>query len=435
MNVLDWKKLDSTAQGIALQRAPSNVSPAIADKVAAIIDAVRSRGDVAIQEFTVQFENVTRKSIRASEKELDEACQKLPAAMRSAIDAAYDNVQAFHLRGRPADYSMETVPGVTCSARYTGIGRAGMYAPGGATPLPSSVLMLGVPAQIAGCGKRNLCTAPNRNGTIDPAIAWAARKCSITEVFLAGGAQAIAAMAFGTETVPATDKIFGPGSVWVTEAKQQVARIGTVAIDMPAGPSEVMILADGTANATFVAADMLAQLEHGCDSQAILVTTDRNLAHAVVKEVERLRLQLTRSNQIEQSLAHSGVILVSTLDEATDIANRYAAEHLIIQTADPAVLCDRITSAGSIFLGAWTPEVLGDYCSGTNHVLPTNGFARCMNGLSVSDFMKRLTIQQATRRGLAALAPVATTLAAWEGLTAHALAITIRQAKESPIEP
>ncbi len=427
IETVSWNALDESGKMRVLQRAPQTRSSDIRQSVAAILGDVRGRGDQAVVELTARYDGIRRDDFRVSDAELQAACQRVAPALESALDAAWNNIHRFHQAGRPAGYGLETGPGVHCQARYCGIGRVGLYAPGGTTPLPSSVLMMGVPAQIAGCGQVILCTAPNADGTIDPGVAWAARRCQIRDIFLIGGAQAIAAMAAGTPTVPPVNKLFGPGSVWVTEAKQQVAASELpVTIDMPAGPSEVMVIADASACPRLVAADLLAQLEHGVDSQAILVTTDPKLARQVDTEIADLATRLLRAELVQKSLRHSRVILAESLTDAVQVANRYAAEHLIIQTENARQLSGQITAAGSIFLGPWTPEVLGDYCSGTNHVLPTSGYAASISGLSVVDFMKRITVQEATRAGLAQLGPVAAEIAESEGLTAHALAITTR---------
>ncbi len=436
MNTVIWNQLNTADQARALDRAPQSRDPRVAQAVADILADVHSRGDKALMELTKRLDGIHRPHVQVTVDELQAACDQVPGGLRTALEQAAENIRRFHAAGRPADYTLETSPGVNCGARFRGISRVGLYAPGGATPLPSSVLMMGIPAQIAGCERVILCTAPNAGGTIDPAIAWAARLCQIEEVFLAGGAQAIAAMAFGTGSVPAVNKLFGPGSVWVTEAKQQVAAAPCpVTIDMPAGPSEVMVLADDSAQPRLVAADLLAQLEHGADSQAILVTNRPPLAAAVSDEVDRLLGQLARQDTIRQSLQHSRIILIDSLPEAVQIANRYAAEHLIIQTENAESLAEAITAAGSIFLGPWTPEVLGDYCSGTNHVLPTAGYAASTNGLSVADFMKRITVQRASRAGLEQLAPVAREIAVQEGLTAHALAVSVRLENVREVAP
>jgi histidinol dehydrogenase len=428
MKLLYWNRLDASARHTALQRAPQNRSGETRRIVTEILEQVRRDGDAAVRQLTFRLDGVDLTEIRVSDRERQQAAARLDGDIREAIDEAAANIRAFHVAGMPRELAVETVPGVICEARYVGIERVGLYAPGGGTPLPSSVLMMGVPARLAGCRRKILCTTPTADGGIHPAMAYAAQVCDVDDVFHVGGAQAIAAMAWGTESVPACDKLFGPGSIWVTEAKRQVASGDSpVTIDMAAGPSEVLVIADDTAKPRFVAADMAAQMEHGADSQAILVTTSEELAREVRAQFSALSESLPRREQLTGSAGYSRILVVQQLDEAVEIANRYAAEHLIIQTRDPADLLDSITAAGSVFLGEWTPEVLGDYCSGTNHVLPTCGLARSVNGLSVTDFMKRITVQQATPQGLLRLARTATRLARTEGLTAHALAVETRQ--------
>ncbi len=428
MRRLDWNQLDEQNRAAALRRAPATVDPQIRRQVSAMIDTVRAGGDTALREATRRLDGIELTSIYLTKNDLAAAASRLPAGTRSAMDAAYATIQRFHAATTPAGQEIETSPGVTCSVRYVGIDTVGLYVPGGQTPLPSTALMLGVPAQLAGCRQRVLCSPPAADGRVDPAIAYAAELCEIFSVCLIGGAQAIAAMAFGTDSVPRCDKIFGPGSVWVTEAKRQVAALDqAVTIDMPAGPSEVMVIADAMASPEFVASDLLAQAEHGPDSQSILVTDNSALAEAVGNYIYKQITQLSRQENIRSSLKHSAAIVVADLNQAVEVSNRYAPEHLIIQTENANELAAGITAAGSVFLGQWTPEVLGDYCSGTNHVLPTSGYARSVNGLSVADFMKRITMQRATASGLQQLATTAAALAEWEGLTAHRWAITTRQ--------
>ena len=427
MKIVIWDECDDQTQHKVLSRAPQTCSQATRDSVTSIIDQVAENGDAALLELTERFDGRILEKLGVGLEQLEQAAGKLPPSTKAAIDECYKNILSFHNASRPVNVQVETAPGVVCDARYIGIETVGLYVPGGKTPLPSSVLMMGVPARIAKCNYVVLCTPPNAFGDVDPGIAYAALLCNIRQLYLVGGAQAIAAMAFGTMTIPACNKIFGPGSIWVTEAKRQVASsMKNVSIDMPAGPSEVMVLADRSANPGFVAADLLAQAEHGSDSQAILVTDCERLAKHVVEEIERQVRQLDREKLIRQSLTHSSVVVVSDLKKGVDVANRYAAEHLILQTDEPEIVLKQIRAAGSVFLGQWTPEVLGDYCSGTNHVLPTSGWARSVNGLSTVDFMKRITVQSATQQGLVTLSDAATTLAEWEGLTAHAAAITIR---------
>jgi histidinol dehydrogenase len=343
------------------------------------------------------------------------------------MERAADNVRRFHAAQALAPLVLETTPGVRCERIVRPIQAVGIYAPAGTAPLPSAVIMSAVPATLAGCPRRALCSPPGRNGRIDPAVLVAAQLCGIDEVYRVGGAQAIAALAYGTESIPKVDKIFGPGSAWVTAAKQCVAADPHgAALDLPAGPSEVLVIADADARADFVAADLLAQAEHDTVAQAILVTPSAALAERVAEEVEGQQRGLSRHAVLEQSLARSRIIVVDDLATALEVSNLYAPEHLILQVADPRRWLDRVTCAGSVFLGAWTPEPMGDYCSGTNHVLPTFGYARAYSGLSLLDFVKRITVQEITPAGLRDLGPTATTLAGLEGLDAHARAVELR---------
>jgi histidinol dehydrogenase len=336
-------------------------------------------------------------------------------------------VSRFHALQVLAPLRLETSPGVVCERLIVPLGAVGLYVPAGTAPLPSTAIMLAVPARIAGCPVRVLCTPPRPDGTADPAVLVAARLCGIEQVFKLGGAQAVAAMAYGTESVPKVDKIFGPGNSWVTAAKQIVAADARgAALDMPAGPSEVLVIADGSARPEFVAADLLAQAEHSEDAQVVLVTTSRELAVACIAEVERQMAVLPRRAITERSIGESRVLLVPDLDTALVVSNRYAPEHLILQVAEPRVWLGRVRNAGSVFLGAWTPETMGDYCSGTNHVLPTYGHARAYSGLGVIDFVKRITVQELTPDGLRGLGPTARTLALLESLEGHANAVTVR---------
>lgn len=425
--VHDWRELDNATRQNLLRRAPQNRSTELWQQVTALVESVRDEGDFAVSRFAAQFDDWQRDSFRIDEQELAAAASRLDSETADALEVAYDNLVTFHEKGRPGGYEVETVPGVVCRAEYRPIERVGLYAPGGSTPLPSTVLMLGVPSAIAGCRTRVLCCPPSPGGQLDPGVAFATRLVGISDVFLIGGAQAIAAMAFGTATVPACDKLFGPGSARVTAAKQLVSQMTSVTTDMPAGPSEVLVIADEQANGEFVAADMLAQLEHGPDSQALLVTWSRTLALRVADAMAAQAARLPRKDLVANSMNYSSILVVDDPAEAVAIANQYAAEHLIINTRDAESVFSGIESAGSVFLGPWTPEVLGDYCSGTNHVLPTNGTARSLGGLSVADFMKRITVQHANRDGFRRLAPVARRIADHEGLTAHSMAATIRE--------
>jgi histidinol dehydrogenase len=346
------------------------------------------------------------------------------------LQRAIDNVRVFHTAQQLAPLSVETTPGVRCERIVRPIDAVGLYIPAGTAPLPSAVVMLAVPAAIAGCPRRVICSPPDADGNVNSAILAAAALCGIDEVYRIGGAQAIAALAYGTESVPAVDKIFGPGSSWVTAAKQLVAADPDgAALDLPAGPSEVMVIADDQANPAFVAADLLAQAEHDESAQAILLTPSPRLAAEVAAAVTQQRSGLTRGGILDRSLAQSRILVVRDLSQAIDVSNRYAPEHLILEIESPRSWLAQIRNAGSVFLGAWTPESMGDYCSGTNHVLPTYGYARAYSGLSLHDFVKRITVQELTPAGLQELGPTAVTLAGMEGLDAHAAAVTLRLAQ------
>jgi histidinol dehydrogenase len=350
-----------------------------------------------------------------------------------AIRDASARIESFHRSDMPRDSRMETAPGLSCEVRYQALNPVGLYIPGGSAPLLSTVLMLAIPARLAGCGEIVMCSPPGKDGRIGDAVLAAAELCGVTRVFCAGGAQAIAAMAYGTESMPRCAKIFGPGNAWVTEAKQQVSQDPDgAAIDLPAGPSEVLVIADAGADPQHVAWDLLSQAEHGPDSQVLLLTDSAELAAAVIAQLERLAPQSPRAAILERSLAASRVILVDNLDSAVELSNEYAPEHLILNAADAEELAGRVRNAGSVFVGRWTPESLGDYCSGTNHVLPTYGWARSHGALGTGDFMRRMTFQQANRDGLARVGPTAETLAATEGLDAHRMAVRARLAGNGP---
>lgn len=399
----------------ALQR-PAAIDQGLDEKVRVVLEAVRLRGDVAVRQYTEQFDKKEITALEVSKAELEAATiePELEAAMRIAIR----NIEAFHRAQLVSEIKVETMPGVVCRQRSVAIDRVGLYIPGGSAPLFSTVLMLAIPAQIAGCGQIILCTPPEPN----PAILVAARLCGIERVFRIGGVQAIGAMAYGTESVPKVDKIFGPGNSYVMAAKQLCG----VAIDMPAGPSEVMVLADEGANAAFVAADLLSQAEHGADSQSILVTTSEALAERVLAQVAEQIERLPRKAIAERSLASGRIIIVPSETEMIAAANAYAAEHLIIQTQNPRSVADRIRNAGSVFIGPYTPESAGDYASGTNHTLPTSGWAASFGGVTTESFCKRITYQEITREGFAALADTIQIMARAEGLEAHATAAAIR---------
>jgi histidinol dehydrogenase len=427
LNVIQWQELGPAEQSAALERPAVAADESIRERVAAIIRQVRSDGDAALRALTQRYDGAELDSLRVDARELAAAEAALDAEAVAAIDLAIDNVRRFHEAQVPEAIAVTTMPGVHCERRHHAIEAVGLYVPAGTAPLPSAAIMLAVPAAIAGCPTRILCTPPRPDGSADPAVLVAATRAGVTDIFKVGGAQAIAAMAYGTESVPKTSKIFGPGNAWVTSAKSQVsADAHGAAIDMPAGPSEVLVLADESASAEFVASDLLSQAEHGTDSQVILVTTSATLANAVAAEVERQLASLGRADIAREAIGHSRAIIVNDLDEAVAVSNRYAPEHLIVQTADPRALLTNIINAGSVFLGPWTPESVGDYCSGTNHVLPTYGFARNYSGLGVDQFLRSMTVQELSREGLAGLGAAVVTLAGLEGLDAHANAVTLR---------
>jgi len=429
MKQLDWNQLDETARRAALARPTQSRTDDLSGGVARIVAAVRERGDDALREFSATYDGCALDALEVTEAEFAEAERALDPALKAAIDEAAARIEHYHRAAAPGPVAVETAPGVRLERVSRPIGRVGLYVPAGTAPLPSTALMLGVPARVAGCRSVVLCSPARADGRCDAAVLYAARITGVHRVFKLGGAQAIAAMAYGTASVPRCDKLFGPGNAWVTEAKLQVSVDAEGAsIDMPAGPSEVLVIADAQANPVFVAADLLSQAEHGPDSQVILLTPSAALIDKVAAEVERQRALLPRSGIAEKSLAQSRLIVVASLAQAVDVSNRYAPEHLIVQVDDPRALLDSIESAGSIFLGAWTPESLGDYCSGSNHVLPTYGHARSYSGVSVSSFQKQITVQDVSAAGLRAIGPCAATLAAAEQLEAHRRAVTLRLA-------
>ncbi len=426
MNILDWNALEAEGQARALTRPVQTVAAQTRESVAGLIGQVRESGDDALREITARFDGVAPGRFEVSEAEFAAAELAVPAELRIAMQQAADRVDVYHRVGMVEPYSVETAPGVVCEKMIRPIGRVGLYVPAGSAPLPSTALMLGVPARLAGCREVVLCTPPRKDGTADPAVLVAARLTGVHRVFKIGGAQAIAAMAYGTDSVPSCDKLFGPGNSFVTEAKQQVAQAGAAAIDMPAGPSEVLVIADAGANPAFVAADLLSQAEHGPDSQVLLLSDDAGLIAAVQDEVERQVALLERADIARQALNSSLLIKVESIDQAFAISNRYAPEHLILALRQPRDWLVKVEAAGSIFLGDFTPEALGDYCSGTNHVLPTAGAARAYSGVSVASFQNQISVQAATREGIANIGPCALTLARAEGLGAHANAVALR---------
>ena len=390
----------------------------IRPRVEAILDAVENEGDAALKRLMKEIDKVDA-PLEVTDSEVDAACEQVPEAVREAIRTAKRNIEAFHKAQLPREVRVETAPGVICVQRPVPIRRVGLYIPGGSAPLFSTVLMLAVPAALAGCRERILCTPCRRDGSVAPEVLFAARECGVTRIFRIGGAQAVAAMAFGTETVPKVDKIFGPGNPWVTLAKQIVSGRNT-AIDMPAGPSEVMVLADGSAPAAFAAADLLSQAEHGKDSTAVLVCTERDYADKVLQEVENQKILLPRDAQVEGSLAHSYAVVFPDLKDVIDFAEAYAPEHLIIALENASEVAGEITAAGSVFVGPWSPESAGDYASGTNHTLPTIKAARYTGGVYVGTFLKVCTHQSMTPEASRKIAPLVNRMAHGEGLEGHA---------------
>ncbi len=429
MRILVWNTLSDTERRAALARPTQGSRRDVAESVRDIVATVRRDGDAAVRDFTERFDSVRLGALAVSPAELAEARARMTAAQLDALRRAIANVEAFHAAQRLEPFAMEVMPGVRCERMLRPISAVGLYVPAGSAPLPSAVVMLAVPARLAGCPQRVLCTPPGRDGSAHPAVLAAAELCGIEQIFKVGGAQAIAALAYGTQSIPKVDKIFGPGNAWVTEAKQRVATDPDgAACDLPAGPSEVLVIADESARPDLVAADLLAQAEHDAQAQAVLVTPSSELASAVTAAVDRQFLTLSRQSILERSLAASRCIVVEDLATAVAVSNEYAPEHLILQVREPRRWLGEVRSAGSVFLGEWSPEPLGDYCSGTNHVLPTYGYARAYSGLSTLDFVKRITVQELSAEGLAALGPVAAELASLEGLDAHANAVTRRLA-------
>ncbi|WP_299518478.1 histidinol dehydrogenase [uncultured Serinicoccus sp.] len=427
MNILTWTELDETERREALRRGTAAAGPEVTAGVAQILQQVREGGDEALVELTARFDGARPAALRVPVADRDAAVASLEPELRAAIAEAAGRIRAFHEAGVQQGYAVETAPGVVCRRVVRPIRRVGLYVPAGSAPLPSTALMLGVPAQLAGCPEVVLCTPPRPDGTADPAVLAAAAECGIEDVFVVGGAQAVAAMAYGTESVPACDKLFGPGNAWVTEAKRQVSTAeGGPGIDMPAGPSEVLVIADAGADPEFVAADLLSQAEHGPDSQVVLLTDSPQLASAVAAQVAEQVESLPRAEIARKALASSRLVVTADLDQAVEVSNDYAPEHLILALRDAEDWVDRIDRAGSVFLGDHTPETLGDYCSGTNHVLPTAGAARFTGGVNVSAFQIAMTVQQATPQGLAAVGPCAVTLSEAEALHAHQRAVTRR---------
>ena len=429
MRILDWNSLSPTQRRDALRRPAQDDEREVYAQALKIIDAVRRDGDAALLAFTERFDGVRPDSLRVTPQEFELADRALDSAQHAAIERAISGVRSFHSAQMPAPLKVETAPGVVCERISVPIRAVGLYVPAGLAPLPSTAIMLAVPAALAACPVRVMCTAPKRAGAADAAVLVAARKAGVEQVFKVGGAQAIAAMAYGTASIPKCDKLFGPGNAYVTAAKLLVAReVGGAAADLPAGVSEVMVIADDSAHAGFVAADLLAQAEHSPEAQALLVTDSSVLAQAVALEVKRQAACLSRTGILAKSMRHIRLLIVDGLDTALNIANDYAPEHLLLQVREPRAWLARVTAAGAVFLGNWSPETLGDYCSGPNHTLPTYGYAKAYSGLSLEDFQKRITVQDITPAGLRELGPTAQVLANLEGLDAHAAAVGVRLA-------
>ncbi|WP_145572046.1 histidinol dehydrogenase [Yersinia bercovieri] len=423
--LIDWQQCSAEQQKALLSRPAINASGRITSAVSEILDRVKAEGDSALRDFSQRFDAVQVADIRVTTEEIAAAAARLNDEIKQAMAQAVRNIEIFHNAQKMPIVDVETQPGVRCQQITRPIASVGLYIPGGSAPLLSTVLMLGTPARIAGCQRVILCSPP----PIADEILYAAQLCGIKEVFQIGGAQAIAAMAFGSESVPKVNKIFGPGNAYVTEAKRQVSqRLDGAAIDMPAGPSEVLVIADSGATPAFIASDLLSQAEHGPDSQVVLLTPDADIAQAVAVEVEQQLKLLSRADIARQALESSRLIITKDLQQCIDISNQYGPEHLILQIRKPEEIIDQIDNAGSVFMGDWSPESAGDYASGTNHVLPTYGYASTYSSLGLADFVKRMTVQQLTPQGLLGLASTIETLAQAEQLTAHKNAVTLRVA-------
>jgi histidinol dehydrogenase len=432
MKRIVWNQLDAAARADCLARPGADGQAEIEAAVRRVFEQVRADGDTALRALTRRFDGVEVASFEVTPAEFDAAVASVPAALRQALAEARERLLTWHRAGMAAEFEVDTAPGVRCGRILRPIRRVGLYVPAGTAPLPSTALMLGVPAALAGCEEVVLCTPPRADGSADPAVLAAAQLCGVRRVFKLGGAQAIAAMALGSDSVPRCDKLFGPGNRYVTAAKQLAAMMaGGPAIDMPAGPSEVLVIADAGAPPVHVASDLLSQAEHGADSQVVLLTDSAALLEAVADEVQRQLATLPREAIALRSLEHARLVQVDSLDEAFDISNDYAPEHLILALRDARAWLGRVQCAGSVFLGDFAPEGLGDYCSGTNHVLPTNGAARAWSGVSVASFQKTISLQEVSREGLALIGPCAVEIARAEGLEAHAQSV-LRRLETTP---
>ena len=425
MKTNNYSDLSSSEINTLVQR---NVDPAneVRDIVEEILANVKLHGDTALFDYALKFEHVLLDKLYLTKSELTELANGISTEQKAALDTAYKNIYAFHQTQLKTEDRVETMPGVTCWRELRPIEKVGLYIPGGTAVLPSTFLMLGIPARIAGCQEIVVCTPPSKDGKVNPFIAYVALLLNVDKVYLSGGAQAIGAMAYGTETIPKTDKIFGPGNQFVTKAKTIIQSTTTTAIDMPAGPSEVLVIADETANPVFIAADLLAQAEHGVDSQAVLVTNSANIAQQTIKELTQQLLVLPRAEIASKSIENSYIVITNDLDEAMQFSNQYAPEHLILATENWQQIAPKIINAGSVFLGNLTPESVGDYASGTNHTLPTSSYAKAYSGVSVDSFVKKITFQHITPDGIRNIGPTVEILAALEGLQAHKNAVTVR---------
>ena len=425
MKTYSYKELtEQEIKNLCLRQLEDDSS--ILDRVTQIIEQVKTRGDAALVDYAQQFDQVALKELFLSEAEIESIAATIPAAEKAAIDTAYANIHAFHAAQANTENKLETMPGVSCWRESRPISKVGLYIPGGSAVLPSTFLMLGIPAILAGCKEIVVCSPPQKDGKTNCYLAYCALKLGIKRIYMIGGAQAVAAMAYGTESVPKVYKIFGPGNRYVTQAKQMIQSSSMTAIDMPAGPSEVLVIADETANPAFIASDLLAQAEHGADSQAILVATAPEIIAETLKQIEAQIAVLPRKDVTAKAIANSYAVLVDDLEQAMEFSNEYAPEHLILATAQFEQLIPLIENAGSVFLGNLTPESAGDYASGTNHTLPTSGFAKAYSGVSLDSFIKKITFQHITEQGLANIGNTVEVLAAAEGLQAHKNAITIR---------
>lgn len=425
--IVNWSLLDEKAKQDTLARPAIADSATLSEQVASILDLVKTQGDKALYDLTEKFDGIALKTLTISQEQVEAAVKALSPKRLKAIETAYGQIKRFHEAQKHQDIAVETTPGVNCVLKSEAIESVGLYIPAGSAPLPSTVLMLGVPSQIAGCKRSVLVCPPDKNGQLANEILAAASLCGITEIYTVGGAQACAALAFGTETIKSVHKVFGPGNKFVTEAKKQLSQqVAGFAIDMPAGPSEVLVIGDENSNPAFIASDLLSQAEHGPDSQVILVSNSESLLTAVDVELQKQVALLSRCNIATAALEHCRLILTTSIEQAIEVSNEYGPEHLIVQTDNASSLVGKLRNAGSIFVGAFTPESAGDYASGTNHVLPTYGYSKVVSSLSLADFSRRFTVQEITRSGLANLAECIIELTDAEGLDAHQRAVTIR---------